>query len=124
MTKAYKFDLEVKGQHQIGNMNLCVTFSHGDRPMCQIWLANVKSKNSYGPDTKTCQKPCKFDLEVKVQDHIWVMNVRAHGLMAMHLCGKLGKRMSKKKKNMVCTQICRQTDRQTDIFDSDSYITP
>ena len=51
MTKAYKFDLEVKGQHRMGNMNVHVTSSHGDRPMCQIWSANVKLKNSYGPDT-------------------------------------------------------------------------
>ena len=33
-------------------------------------------KNSYGPDTKKCQKPYKFDLEVKVQGRIWIMNVR------------------------------------------------
>ena len=25
---------------------------------------------------KTCQKPYKFDLEVKVQVRIWIMNVR------------------------------------------------
>ena len=37
MTKAYKFDLEVKGQHRIGNMNIRVTSFHGDRPMCPIW---------------------------------------------------------------------------------------
>ena len=37
-----------------------------------------KQKKSYGPDTKTCQKPYKFDLEVR----IWIMNVRdtsSHG---------------------------------------------
>ena len=45
--------------------------SHGDRHMCQIWLANVKSKNSYRPDTKNC----KFDLEVKGQRYIRVKNV-------------------------------------------------
>ena len=32
-------------------------------------------KKSYRPDTKTCQKPYKFDLEVKVQGRIWIMNV-------------------------------------------------
>ena len=39
-TKAYKFDLEVKGQHRIRNMNVRVTSSYGDRPMCQIWYAS------------------------------------------------------------------------------------
>ena len=33
--KGHKFDLEVKGQHRIRNMNVCVTSSHGDRSMCQ-----------------------------------------------------------------------------------------
>ena len=68
MTKAYKFDLEVEGQHQIGNVNVLplLTSSHDDRLRCQIWLANVKSKKSYEPDTKTCQKSYK----------IWIMNVR------------------------------------------------
>ena len=75
MTRACKFDLEVKGQLQIGNINVGVTSSHGDRHMCQIWYANVKSKKYYGPDTKTCQKTYKFDLEVKVQGRIWIMNV-------------------------------------------------
>ena len=37
MTKADKYDLEVKGQLRIGKMNICVTSSNGDRPMCQIW---------------------------------------------------------------------------------------
>ena len=40
------------------------------------------NKKRYGPDTKTCQKPYKFDLEVKVQGRIWIMNVRdtsSHG---------------------------------------------
>ena len=33
------------------------------------------SPESYGPDMKTCQKPYKFDLEVKVQGRILIMNV-------------------------------------------------
>ena len=37
MTKAYKFDLEVKGQHRIGIMNVRDTSSYGDTLMCQIW---------------------------------------------------------------------------------------
>ena len=47
MTKAYKFDLEVKGQHRIGIMNVCDTLSYGDTPMCQIWQANVNPKKSW-----------------------------------------------------------------------------
>ena len=34
MTKAYKFDLEVKGQHRNGIMNVRNTSSYGDTPMC------------------------------------------------------------------------------------------
>ena len=41
--KPYKFDLKVKGQHHIRIMNVLDTSSHCDRPMCQIWYANVKS---------------------------------------------------------------------------------
>ena len=36
MTKAFKFDLEVKGQHRIGIMNVRNKSSYGDTPMCQI----------------------------------------------------------------------------------------
>ena len=32
-------------------------------------------KKSFWPDTKTCQKPYKFDLKVKEQGHIWIMKV-------------------------------------------------
>ena len=35
--KPYKCDIEVKGQGQIGLMNLRETSSHSDRRMCQIW---------------------------------------------------------------------------------------
>ena len=37
MTKANKFDIEVKGQRRIGIMNVRDTSSHGNTPMCQIW---------------------------------------------------------------------------------------
>ena len=43
-------------------------------------------KKSYGPDTKTCQKPYKFEFKVKVQGHIWIMNVldtSSHGYTSM-----------------------------------------
>ena len=52
------------------------TSSYGDTPMCQILYANVKANRSYGSDTKTCQNPYKFDLEVKGQRRIGIMNVR------------------------------------------------
>ena len=70
--KAYRFDLEVKGQHRIRIMNVRNTSSYCDTPMCKT----MSIKKSYGPDTKTCQKPYKFDLKVKVQRRIWIMNVR------------------------------------------------
>ena len=50
MTKAYKNDLEVKGQNRIGIMNVRDTSSYGDTHMCQI------QKKNYGPDMETCQK--------------------------------------------------------------------
>ena len=67
---------EVKGQHRIGNMNVRVTSSNGDRPMCQIWLPDVNEKKTYGPDTEHVENPYKFDLEVKFQGRILIMNVR------------------------------------------------
>ena len=47
--KPYKFDLKVKVQGRIWIMNVRDTSSRGD--ICQIWLADVKPKRSYGPDT-------------------------------------------------------------------------
>ena len=58
------------------------TSSHDKRPMCQIWLTNVKSKKKYWPDTNTCQNPHKFDLEGIGVRLIGIMNVRdtsSHG---------------------------------------------
>ena len=75
MTKDFKFDLKVKVQGRIWIRNVCDTSSNEDTPMCQIWQANVNPKESYGPDTKTCQKPYKFYLKVKVQGRIRIMNV-------------------------------------------------
>ena len=37
-----------------------------------------QTKKSCGPNTKTCQKPYKFDLEVKVQVRIGIMNVLSY----------------------------------------------
>ena len=75
-----------------------------------------KSKSSYGPDTKTCQKPYKFDIEIKVQGRIGIMNLRDTCLMVIHPIVKHGKPMSNNRKVMGGTQICtdRRTDGQTD----------
>ena len=51
--KPYKFDLEVKGQGRIRIMIVLNTSSDGDRPMCQIWYANVQANRSYTLDMKT-----------------------------------------------------------------------
>ena len=53
-------------------MNVRNTSSYCYTQMCKP----MSIKKSYGPDTKTCQKPYKFDLKVKVQRRIWIMNVR------------------------------------------------
>ena len=57
-------------------MNVRGKTSHGERSMYQIWFANVKANRSYGLDTKTCQKPYKFDLEVEGQCRTGIKNVR------------------------------------------------
>ena len=49
--KPFKFDPGVKSQLLIGIMNVRNILSYGDTPMCQIWKANVKPKQSYGSDT-------------------------------------------------------------------------
>ena len=51
--KPYKFDLEVKGQGHMRIMNVLDTSSLSDRPMCQIYFANVKANRSYRLDMKT-----------------------------------------------------------------------
>ena len=50
--KPCKFDLEVKGKP----MKVHDTPSHGYRPICQIWYANVKAKKGYRPDTNLHRK--------------------------------------------------------------------
>ena len=44
-------------------------------PCAKYGMPMSNQKKSYGPDTKTGQKLYKFDLEVKVQGRIWIMNV-------------------------------------------------
>ena len=84
--KPYKFDLKVKVQGRIWIMNVRDISYYGDKPMWQIWWANVYPKKSYGPHMKTWQKPYKFDLKVKVQGRIWIINVpdtSSHGVTLM-----------------------------------------
>ena len=87
-------------------------------------MSNIKE--CYGPDTKRCQKPCKFDLEVKCQHCIGIMNLRntsSHGDTPM-ATGKYGKPMSDQKTSYVPdTNLHRQMDRQTE-GQSDFYIPP
>ena len=52
MTKAFKFDLEVNGQHQIGIMNIRDTLPYGGTIICQIWkLISIQKSN--GPFQKS-----------------------------------------------------------------------
>ena len=58
------------------------TMYHGDTLACQTKYDYVKGQKSLVLDTKQCHKPYKFEFEVKVQGHIWIMNVRdtsSHG---------------------------------------------
>ena len=58
------------------------------------------------PYAKTCKKSYKFDLEVKVQGHIWIKHVHVRNIsfMVIHPCAKYGKPMTKQKKVMGWTQ--------------------
>ena len=56
-------------------MNVLDTSSHGDRPMCQIYYANVKAYKLQ-VEQENMTKAYKIDLEVKGQQPIWIMNVR------------------------------------------------
>ena len=74
--KAYRFDLEIKGQCRVRIMNVRDTSSHGDRPMCQIWYDNVKQTEVTGRTGRHGNKTYEGDLKVKGQRRIGVMNVR------------------------------------------------
>ena len=67
---------------RISIMNVRNRYTHVPNMVSQGQL-----KKSYELDTKTCQKPYKFDLKVKDQGRIWIMNVRdtsSHG--DSHIC--------------------------------------
>ena len=102
--KPYKFDLEVKVQGCIRIINVLDTSSHGDRPICQIWYANVKANRSYRLDMKIWQKPIKLTWrsKVNIQSGSWMYTT--HHLMVIHPCAKYGRPMSKQKKVMGRTQ--------------------
>ena len=89
MPKAYKFDLEVKGQHRISSHGSCAKYG---KPMSN-------QKNSSGPDMKTCQTPYKFDLEVRVKEEMGIWIFPTHYHMVIHSCAKYGKPMSNQKKS-------------------------
>ena len=56
-----------------------------------------KDKRSCGPNTKPCHKPYKFDLEVKGQRRIGIMNVcDTSFFLVIGPCALYGKPMSKK----------------------------
>ena len=67
--KPYYFDLEVKGQCPNRIMNALDTSSHGDRPMCQIWYANVKANRR------------RYDKSLK----IWSWGQRSTSNMNVHV---------------------------------------
>ena len=63
-------------------INVHDTLYHGDTLTCQTKYDYIKGQKSLDLNTKQCHKPYKFDLEVKVQGRIWIMNVRdrsSHG---------------------------------------------
>ena len=98
-------------------MNVCNTSPYGDTPMPNM-VSQCQIKNNYGPDTKTCQKPYKFDLDVKVQGHTWIMDIRdtsSHGDTPMCLIwGVNVKPKTKLWAGHEYAQTDGQTDRQSD----------
>ena len=110
--KPYKFDLVVKVQGRIRIVNILDAFFHGDRPMCQIWYANVTANRSYRLDMETWQKQINLTLRSKVNIELGTW---------MYLCAKYVKTLSNKIIVMGWTRFC--TDRHTDR-QSDSYISP
>ena len=79
-------------------MNVLDTSSLGDRPMCQIWYANVKANRSYRLDMKTWQKPIKLTWrsKVNIQSGSWMYTT--HPLLLIDPSAKYGRPMSNPKK--------------------------
>ena len=75
---------------------------HGDTCtlMCQIWYDYVNRQKSCGLNTKLCQKPNKFDLEVKGKHRIWII----YSLMVIDPCATHGMLISKQTEVMGWTR--------------------
>ena len=129
------FDIEVEGQGHTELMNDTLT--------CQTMYDYVKGQKHWGLNTKPCHKHNKFDLEVKVQRRIRIMNVldtlshgdrhmcqiwyangqrpssnlewmyATHRLMVIYRCSKYGKPMSIQKKGWAGHESA-QTEGQTE----------
>ena len=56
-------------------MNIRDTSYHGDTLTCQTKYDYVKGEKNWGLKTKPCHKPYKFNLQVKGQCRIRIMNV-------------------------------------------------
>ena len=100
MTKAYKIDLEIKGQHLIGNMN-----KYGNPMSNQIvrGLTRNRVKNPINLNLRS-----KF----KVGSGLWMYET--HRFMVIHPCASYGKPTSYQKTYGPDTYLHRQADRQTD----------
>ena len=72
MTKDYKFDFEVKGQHRNATYRPMVIH------MCAKYGKPMSIKKSYEQHTITFKNPINLTLrsKVNVQDRIWILNVR------------------------------------------------
>ena len=73
----YNFDIEFIGQGHTELMHVHDASYHGDSLTCQTKYDLVKGQKqkNWGLSTKPCHKPYEFDLEVKVQGRIGIMNV-------------------------------------------------
>ena len=71
----YNFDIEVKGQGHTEFINVRDTLYHGDTLTCQTKFDYVKGQKSWDLNTKPCHKTYKFDLVVKVQGRIRIVNI-------------------------------------------------
>ena len=67
-------------------MNVRDTSSHGDTLIQLNMVSQCQTIKMLWAGHETCQKLYKFDLEVKVQGRIWILNVRdtsSHGDTSM-----------------------------------------
>ena len=82
---------EVRGQGHTEVINVCDILSSGFLAMCQIWEAYVEEHRSYGPGINPCEKKHNFDLDVKGQGHIKIMNVlnTSSHEMSIHLINEI-----------------------------------